>query len=557
MLGSQVAVVIVNFNAGRLVECSLKVLAQQRRDVGDLRVVVVDNNSSDGSVEHLVTLSAERGWQSWLKIIDHQKNDGFAAGNNVGVQAVWGWAGFAPSHVLFLNPDACLCEGALLALMDAAKQTGHGAILGGQLVNDDGLPRASAFRFPGIWTELQRGAGLGALDRWLPASRIEMRPCGQSLTRADWVTGAVYLVPAAVLRRLGPMNEQFFLYYEEVAYQREAARKGIEVWTVPAARVKHWAGSSTGIVAGLSRTKPMPDYWYASWQRYFFTQHGKLASALMVSAWVLGRLLRCVVRLRSPASLAQQDGHSIRRFVSLALFKPMSFAQMPVAGKAPPLPDGSRNENPSGIGLWALIREDFQTHDGDLGSQGFWTLAVHRLANWRMEVRSRWMRYPLTLLYRVTRKACQMLFGIKLDYTVRVGRRVKLEHFGGMILGARAIGDDVVIRQNTTFGVRSVQDRNAKPTIGSRVDIGAGAVIVGDIHIGDDVVIGANSVVHFNVPSGARVRAPRAEILVKQAEGVPLSAKPSAPTKPLAALGEAASVARHQKQAVVFLQSQY
>jgi serine O-acetyltransferase len=89
---------------------------------------------------------------------------------------------------------------------------------------------------------------------------------------------------------------------------------------------------------------------------------------------------------------------------------------------------------------------------------------------------------------------------MKLDYTVKVGRRVKLEHFGGMILGARQIGDDVRIRQNTTFGIRSTDDLNAKPTIGNGVDIGVGAVIVGNITIGDNSVIGANSVVYTNIP---------------------------------------------------------
>jgi serine O-acetyltransferase len=88
---------------------------------------------------------------------------------------------------------------------------------------------------------------------------------------------------------------------------------------------------------------------------------------------------------------------------------------------------------------------------------------------------------------------------------VKVGRRVKLEHFGGMILGAREIGDDVILRQNTTLGIRSTDDLNAKPTIGPRTDVGAGAVIVGNITVGENSIIGANSVVFTNVPPGAVV----------------------------------------------------
>ncbi|PTD26108.1 AMP-binding protein [Sphingomonas fennica] len=169
-------------------------------------------------------------------------------------------------------------------------------------------------------------------------------------------------------------------------------------------------------------------------------------------------------------------------------------------GGAPPLPDGSRNMNPPGISFWSLVAEDYRANGSKLSSQGFLMLFIHRFGNWRMGVRLKPLRMPLTVAYRFLNKLAQILFGMKLDYTVKVGRRVRLEHFGGMILGARAIGNDVVIRQNTTFGIRSMEDLNAKPIIGDGVDIGAGAVIVGNITIGEHSVIGANSVIFTNIP---------------------------------------------------------
>lgn len=180
--------------------------------------------------------------------------------------------------------------------------------------------------------------------------------------------------------------------------------------------------------------------------------------------------------------------------------------------KAPPLSDGATNQNPTGLSLRHLIAEDYATHGRSLASQGFWALLVHRLGNARMDL-PRLLRIPATVLYRIARVWIQMSCGIKLDYTVRVGRRLRIEHFGGIIIGARSIGDDVVIRQNTTLGIRSRADLNAKPIIGSRVDIGAGAVIVGHVTIGDDCVIGANSVVARDVPARSFVRPPRVEIV--------------------------------------------
>lgn len=168
--------------------------------------------------------------------------------------------------------------------------------------------------------------------------------------------------------------------------------------------------------------------------------------------------------------------------------------------KAPPLYSGDQNMNPSGIGFWTLIAEDLRTQDSDFLSQGFWTLFWHRFGNWRMSVRPKLLRVPLTLIYRLMFKSCEWFCGIKLSYNVPVGRRVRLDHFGGMVLGARRIGNDVTLRQNTTLGIASKTDLNAKPVLEDHVDVGAGAVLLGDIVIGRGAVIGANAVVTRSVP---------------------------------------------------------
>jgi len=162
---------------------------------------------------------------------------------------------------------------------------------------------------------------------------------------------------------------------------------------------------------------------------------------------------------------------------------------------------GERNQNPPGMSLWQLWREDLRTHENDLLMQGFWALAVHRFGNWRMDVRPRILRLPFSILYKLLYKNVEWMCGISLNYPVKVGRRVRIWHHGGMILGARSIGDDVHIRQNTTFGVaRRGDHRSQKPIIDDRVDIGCGAVIVGPITIGHDSQIGANAVVLKDVP---------------------------------------------------------
>jgi len=163
---------------------------------------------------------------------------------------------------------------------------------------------------------------------------------------------------------------------------------------------------------------------------------------------------------------------------------------------------GRYNANPGNMGFWALVAEDFATHERDFFSQGFWALFWHRFGNWRMSVRPRALRMPLSLIYKIMFKASEVFCGIMLPYTTYVGRRVKLEHFGGMVLVAQRIGDDVTIRQNTTFGLARTHGQPGRPIIGDRVDIGAGAVVIGKVEIGDDTVVGANAVVTRKLPAG-------------------------------------------------------
>jgi len=186
----------------------------------------------------------------------------------------------------------------------------------------------------------------------------------------------------------------------------------------------------------------------------------------------------------------------------------MTEAQGPVISRPAerlPLPNGERNENPPELSFWALVAEDYATHERKLLEPGFWAVALHRFGNWRMGVRPKLLRAPLTALYRLLFLVVNWLWGIDLPYTAKLGRRVRIWHHGGIVLGARAIGSDVHIRHNTTLGLLSRDDLTAKPTIEDRVDIGVGACILGEVTVGHDTVVGANSVVVKDVPPNSVV----------------------------------------------------
>jgi serine O-acetyltransferase len=166
----------------------------------------------------------------------------------------------------------------------------------------------------------------------------------------------------------------------------------------------------------------------------------------------------------------------------------------------PPLNPGERNLNPPEIGFLTLLREDLRTHDGNPFEPGFWAIAVHRFGNWRMGLHPKLIRAPFSLAYRVLAWLVELIGGIHLPYTVRLGRRVRIWHHGGIVLHARSIGDDVQIRHCTTFGIATRDQLRAIPIIEDRVDIGCGACVLGNVTIGHDSLIGANAVVVSNIP---------------------------------------------------------
>ena len=130
-------------------------------------------------------------------------------------------------------------------------------------------------------------------------------------------------------------------------------------------------------------------------------------------------------------------------------------------------------------------------------------MLVYRYGRWRYTIRPRLLRVPFSFLYKLLKPICEILTGIELPCETVVGRRFRIDHFGGIIISGDAVfGDDCVIRNGVTVGLRHTGIRGA-PIIGNRVDIGAGAKILGPIHVGDDVAIGANAVVLKDVPANS------------------------------------------------------
>jgi serine O-acetyltransferase len=146
------------------------------------------------------------------------------------------------------------------------------------------------------------------------------------------------------------------------------------------------------------------------------------------------------------------------------------------------------------------LKEDWRTYNRDLSRPGLWTMVVYRFGRWRYGIKPRIIRLPFSFLYKLLKALMQMATGIELPCETTIGHRFRIDHFSGIIIsGDAVIGDDVIIRNGVTIGLKNTAERGS-PIIGNRVDIGAGAKILGKITVGDDVIIGANAVVITNIP---------------------------------------------------------
>jgi serine O-acetyltransferase len=153
--------------------------------------------------------------------------------------------------------------------------------------------------------------------------------------------------------------------------------------------------------------------------------------------------------------------------------------------------------------MFKNIRGDLQAYDGKWGAQGFWAMVVYRFGRWRYGVRPAVVRKFFSLIYHVLFKLVQIITGIQMPCEVNVGHNFIIDHFGGIIISGYAkFGDNCRVRNGVVIGIRRVGEKTA-PTIGNNVDIGAGANLLGPIHIGDNVLIGANAVVLCDVPDNS------------------------------------------------------
>jgi len=287
-----VTISIINYRTAALtIACLESVLQELRGGAGrpgvDGAVIVVDNASGDGSAEAIARWIETRPGAP-VQLVRARVNGGFSAGHNAAL------ARAGTDYVLILNSDAELRPGCLQTLVDAAEADPSAGLLSARLEDPDGTPQTSCFRLPTPMSEIIRGAATGGVTRLLRRWDVPLGPAPEA-DRIEWTAFACVLVRRAMVEAIGPMDEGFFLYFEDVEYCRRARRAGWQVRHVPQARAVHHVGGSTGVTAAGAETLRRPAWYYAARSRYFYLAWGRAGLYAANLGWLAGR---AVARLR-------------------------------------------------------------------------------------------------------------------------------------------------------------------------------------------------------------------------------------------------------------------
>ena len=238
--------VIVSYNVAPLLHECLASIAEAAEAGGiTVHVVVIDNASSDHSVE---VARANRN----TTVVANTRNVGFGLACNQGIAIA---RAIGSEHVLFLNPDARLAPDALAALRNALETSPRHAIAGPDLRFPDGRPQPSRRRFPNLATLLVestplqwRGGGIDGSAGWpLIEPVIRRYQCADLADvsgTVDWISGACLLTRVTALAAVGGFDPAFFLYFEETDLAHRLRKSGWTCTYTPEARVFHHRSQS-------------------------------------------------------------------------------------------------------------------------------------------------------------------------------------------------------------------------------------------------------------------------------------------------------------------------
>lgn len=228
-----ISIIIVSWKVRELLKQCLKTVLASK-DV-TFEVIVVDNNSGDGTIEML-----ERDFAGAIKLIKSEQNLGFAKANNLGLREATG------DYILFLNPDTEIKSDTLAQSLVFMKENSNCGVMGPKMIFKNGGFQPSVRRFPTLGTIVMMFLKLPkifphlkVIDHYLAVDFDYSKS-----QEVDQVMGAFMLMPKSIVDKLKGFDERFFVWFEEVDLCLRVKRSGFQVFYDSEIEIIHHGGQS-------------------------------------------------------------------------------------------------------------------------------------------------------------------------------------------------------------------------------------------------------------------------------------------------------------------------
>lgn len=281
-MNKKLAIIILNYKTPGLVIDCLNSLENQIEP--GIEVVIVDNDSNDGSAERISEKITLNDWGSWSRVLCSPVNGGFAAGNNFALKTIK-----ADAYIL-LNSDTIVLPNAISELLHAMEENPKAGLIGPAMDGQDGKLETSTFRFIRPITELIRTARTGLITKILHRYDVPL-PAHESVAEPEWIGFACVLIRREVIEQIGFLDEGYFMYFEDVDYCHRVRQAGWTILYWPKSKIIHLLGGSSKVTSKDTKLKRAPRYFYEARSRYFAKHYGKFGLWLANFAWIFGRFI--------------------------------------------------------------------------------------------------------------------------------------------------------------------------------------------------------------------------------------------------------------------------
>ncbi len=268
------SIIIVNYKVKDLLDNCLKSIFNNSQDI-ELDVIVIDNNSQDGSIEMI-----KKNYPQ-VNLIASPVNLGFAKANNLGFKQ----AKF--DRILLLNPDMKLLTNTIKNILHWANNNPQADVIACHLLDSKHKTILQIRKFPSFKDQLAITLKLPHLFPKILNKYLQKNFDYSRAQKVDSIRGAFFLVKREIYQKLKGLDERYFVWFEEVDFCKQVQKNGGEVWYTPEAECIDYVGKSfTQLPRGITQK-----YFRDSMLKYFKKWHPKWQYLILKIAWVLGILI--------------------------------------------------------------------------------------------------------------------------------------------------------------------------------------------------------------------------------------------------------------------------